>query len=459
MSVPIKIGRYHVVRRLGAGAFATVWLAEDDVLESPVAIKVLADNWAHHADVRARFEQEAQVLRRADSDRLVRVHDLGELPDGRPYQVMTYAAGGTLAERLASGPMPVDAALRTAVDIARAVTVLHGSGVLHRDLKPSNVLFDTVRGVERVLVADLGLAKEIAHASGFTVVAGTSGYMAPEQRLPGGGLDVRADVHAIGVMVYEMLTGHLPHAGPNRDTATGSAPAPPSKLRPQVPREVDRVVLRALHVDRERRWPTATALASALVVAAGTRPRRRRAGLRRFGRAVGVVAAVTAIAAAGGSTDPSSPAAGWVRVADATGVLSVDVPVGWAGQLKDAGWDPAAIRLPARRGPGLLVGADLGTWPDPLSGRPGVFAGVSDSSAGMVLPAHDRCTRQPDRPVRMAGVTGRLQRWTDCAGTSISYSEAVSTTPRGRALYVQIKQIGPPDRTDEVLRSVRVDQS
>ena len=99
-----RIGRYRVERRLGAGAFATVWLAEDDVLESWVAIKVLADNWAHHPDVRARFEQEAQILRRADSDRLVRVLDYGELPDGRPYQVMTYAAGGTLAERLAAGP-------------------------------------------------------------------------------------------------------------------------------------------------------------------------------------------------------------------------------------------------------------------------------------------------------------------------------------------------------------------
>jgi len=81
--MPDRIGRYRVERRLGAGAFATVWLAEDETLESWVAIKVLADNWAHQADVRARFEQEAQVLRRADSERLVRVHDYGELPDGR----------------------------------------------------------------------------------------------------------------------------------------------------------------------------------------------------------------------------------------------------------------------------------------------------------------------------------------------------------------------------------------
>src|SRR5690242_15980230 len=175
VSMPDRIGRYRVERRLGAGAFATVWLAEDETLESWVAIKVLADNWTHHGDVRARFEQEAQVLRRADSERLVRVFDVGELPDGRPYQVMTYAAGGTLAERLARGPMPVQTALRTAAAIARATSDLHTSGVLHRDLKPSNVLFDTVRGTERILVADLGMAKAIAYASGFTVVAGTPG--------------------------------------------------------------------------------------------------------------------------------------------------------------------------------------------------------------------------------------------------------------------------------------------
>jgi serine/threonine protein kinase len=166
----------------------------------------------------------------------VRVHDFGELPDGRPYQVMTYADGGRLADRLASGPLSVRDALRTAADIARAVTDLHEAGVLHRDLKPSNVLFGTVRGAERVLVADLGLAKSIAYASGFTVVAGTPGYMAPEQLQPGAGLDVRADVHAIGALAYQMLTARTP----------GTPPVAPSKLRPGIARSVDRVILRAL---------------------------------------------------------------------------------------------------------------------------------------------------------------------------------------------------------------------
>ena len=140
MSAPARFGRYRVVRRIGSGAFATVWLAEDEELEAPVAVKVLADNWSHRLDVRTRFEQEARILRRADSDRVVRVHDIGELPDGRPYFVMTYADRGTLAERVDDGPLPVGEALRYGADIARGLAVLHQVGVIHRDINPGNVL-------------------------------------------------------------------------------------------------------------------------------------------------------------------------------------------------------------------------------------------------------------------------------------------------------------------------------
>jgi eukaryotic-like serine/threonine-protein kinase len=419
------IGRYRVERRLGSGAFATVWLAEDDVLESWVAIKVLADNWAHHPDVRARFEQEAQVLRRADSERLVRIHDFGELPDGRPYQVMTYAAGGTLAERLSDGPLPIRTALRVAADIARATTDLHSSGVLHRDLKPSNVLFGSVRGAESVLVADLGLAKEIAHASGFTVVAGTPGYMAPEQHLPGGGIDVRADVHAIGAMAYQMLTG-VP-AAPGIKA--------PSRVRPGIPREVDRVVLRALEPERNRRWPSAAAFATALDEAAAALSYRPRFLVRRL---AGSLLALAAVGVAGASGVAQATPAGWARVADDTGRLSVAVPATWAIELRDDGWENR---------PGLLVGADLSTWANPDSVSPGAFIG---SGTPVTLPGHQECARQPARTVVVGGLTGRVERWTACAGTPVSYSEVLLP-----GTYVQIKQVGKADRTDELLGSLR----
>ncbi|MEV6632171.1 serine/threonine-protein kinase [Actinoplanes sp. NPDC051470] len=430
MSIPARIGRYRVERRLGSGAFATVWLATDDALESQVAIKVLADNWSHHPDVRARFEQEAQILRRADSERLVRIHDYGELPDGRPYQVMTYVSGGTLADRLAAGPMGVREALRTAAAIARATTDLHDAGVLHRDLKPSNVLLDPVRG--RVLVADLGLAKTIAFASGFTVAAGTPGYMAPEQARPGGGLDVRADVHAIGAMAYQMITSTAPD---------GAGPTAPSRLRAGVPRRVDRVVLRALATQRDRRWPTAAALADALDAAAGHTP-------RRFSRLPGVLAGAACLSLLTGATaDPS-----WVRVTDTTGNVSIAVPPEWAGQAQTEGWNPDDVGLRAGRHPGLAVAADLTTWRTEYGGGPGVFAGTADTLTGARLPQHPRCARQPDRPITTASATGTVTRWTGCAGTSISYSEV----RLGRA-YIQIKQTGPDDHTDELIRGLYSD--
>lgn len=437
------IGRYRIIERLGSGAFATVWLAEDDVLESLVAIKILAENWAHHPDVRARFEQEAQVLRRADSERLVRVHDFGELPDGRPYQVMTYAAGGTLADRLELGPMPVRAAVRTASDIAHAVSVLHESGVLHRDLKPSNVLFDTVRGDERVLVADLGLAKEIAHASGFTVVAGTPGYMAPEQHLPGGGLDVRVDVHAIGAMTYQMLTGHPPQMG--KATA-----APPSKLRAGVSRHVDRVVMRALDSDRNRRWPSTAAFAQALDAAITATPSRI---LRFLRRSVGTLVALGLLAYAGGATVVDGTPAGWVRVADADGALSVAVPGDWARQLRDTGWNAAAVGMPAGSEPGLQIGADLRNETSPA-----LFAGISRwlaPGSKATIPSHARCTRQPDRDVTVEGLTGRVQRWTTCEGGAVSYSEVLLTRAGDPGVYLQIRQSGSTDRTADVLKTLR----
>jgi hypothetical protein len=262
-----RIGRYSVRGRLGSGAFALVWLGYDDVLEAPVAIKVLAENWAHQLDLRARFVEEARVLRRADSDRVVRVFDIGDLPDGRPYFVMTYADRGTLEERLTDGrSLPVAEALRLAEQVARGVAVVHGLGVIHRDLKPSNVLFrSTVDGRERLLIADLGLSKALAHASGFTVAAGSPGYMAPEQQVVGGGIDIRIDVYGIGAIAYRMLCGVTPQIG-----ATGLKP--PTDLRDGLPAGTDSVLARALDLERERRWPSARALADALAELASRVP-------------------------------------------------------------------------------------------------------------------------------------------------------------------------------------------
>jgi hypothetical protein len=133
------IGRYRVERLLGAGGFGVVWLARDTILDSPVAIKVMAENAAARLDLRGRFLAEAQLLRQVGSPRVVQIYDIGELPDARPYFVMEHANKGTLAELLARGSLPTSRALRLAAQVAYAVGALHERGVLHRDIKPSNV--------------------------------------------------------------------------------------------------------------------------------------------------------------------------------------------------------------------------------------------------------------------------------------------------------------------------------
>lgn len=206
------LGRYRLVERLGAGAFATVWLAHDDELDVPVAVKVLADNWSSNADIRERFLGEARLLRRISDPRVVRVHDIGAVGDDQPYFVMDYVEGGTLAEVVAHPPPPAQA-VELAVQTAYAVQVLHDHAIVHRDVKPSNLLLGRdERGGPRVLVTDLGMAKSLAEASGLTVTAGTPAYMAPEQVQGSDGFDARADVYAVAAVSHALLTGRPPFA-------------------------------------------------------------------------------------------------------------------------------------------------------------------------------------------------------------------------------------------------------
>ncbi len=262
------IGRYRLDAVRGSGAFATVWQGFDAELEIPVAVKVLAENWSHHADVRERFLAEARLLRRLSSDRVVRVHDVGT-HDGQPFFVMDLADGGTLADR-ADGTHDARDALRLAAEAARAVGVLHGAGVLHRDVKPSNFLVRLEHGEPHVVVADLGSAKRLAEASGVTVTTGTPSYMAPEQAL-GRGLDERCDVYALGVLAYVLLTGRLPFdvSEPYALVTRTDADRPPRIDPRRLPSGVDAasldaVLARATALDPRARHASAGALADDL---------------------------------------------------------------------------------------------------------------------------------------------------------------------------------------------------
>ncbi|GAB3670227.1 hypothetical protein GCM10027589_38690 [Actinocorallia lasiicapitis] len=257
--MPSAVGRYRIDRVLGQGAFASVWLGLDDELNDKVAIKVLSGSLLDDLDVRNRFLEEARILRRADSERLVRVHEFGELPDGRPYFVMSHADRGSLADRMSGRPLPVSEALALIEEISRGVEVINELGVIHRDLKPSNILFRTTKdgGGERLLIADLGLAKALAHASGaFTLPVGTPGYMSPEQARFGGGLDVRADVYGVGALSYHLLTGRPPGPAPVR--------IKPSEVNPEVTPAIEAVILKSLEYSRDNRFDTAAEYADAV---------------------------------------------------------------------------------------------------------------------------------------------------------------------------------------------------
>lgn len=223
MDLPATIGRYRVRGVLGSGGFATVFHAVDEGLDDDVAIKVLADNWSYDPDVRSRFISEARIMRSIQSDAVAPVFDIGET-DGRPYFVMALADRGTLDERLVDGtPVPLSDVRQVVETLADALGVLHGAGVVHRDVKPANLLVRSARRTgashgadrlvgtdERLLLSDFGLAKDLLAASGLTVSGGTPGYVAPEQMVPGGIVDARADVYAATALTCRLWTGRVP---------------------------------------------------------------------------------------------------------------------------------------------------------------------------------------------------------------------------------------------------------
>jgi hypothetical protein len=448
-----RIGRYRLERRLGTGAFGTVWLAHDDELEAPVAVKVLAENWSHRLDVRERFLAEARLLRKAGSPRVAQVYDIGELPDGRPYFVMEYADAGTLDDLLQAGPLPVPRALRLTAQAARSAHALHEAGIVHRDIKPGNVLLRTAPdGSRRVLLADLGLAKSLAQASGLTLAAGSAGYRPPEQAEPGAGIDARADVYALGAVGYRLVTGTVP-AEPGRVVR-------PERLRPDLDPAVARALMRALEPDRERRRPTtAEAFAGELERLAAARP----PAARPRGRTRALVpAAVVALAVAGAAFAlvDRPPSATGVRVEDATGRIAVQVPDGWGRQLRGSGWNPTALGLPAGHEPGLAVADDLSRWQDPGADVRGVFVGLSehgDVTARVDALGHPGCHYDGGRSYTGGRWHGRIRSWSACPDGGRLTETALAPAGGGRPqVYVQIRQHGDGDATERVLRSLRV---
>lgn len=265
MDQPQRIGRYSLVRRVGAGGFATVWLARDEELDADVAVKILSDNWIDEEDVRRRFLAEGRFLRRVDSPHVVGVHDVGETEDGRPYLVLTYADGGSLADRIKAGPMEIADVVDVITQVGSGLKQLHARGVLHRDVKPANVLFRLDESGDRAMLGDLGLGKSLETVSQLTMPGGTPAYVAPEQVM-GDRLDHRADLYSLGAVAYAAFTGQAPHGVISLGAVMRIESPPPSMstLRDDVSDAIDAVVRRALEPDRDKRWPDLDSFLDAL---------------------------------------------------------------------------------------------------------------------------------------------------------------------------------------------------
>ncbi|WP_319458605.1 serine/threonine-protein kinase [Micromonospora sp. RTP1Z1] len=462
MTAPVQIGSYRIERLLGVGSFAMVWLGYDSALDSHVAIKVLAENWSHDLRVRERFLDEARLLRWLDHERLVRVHAVGELADGRPYSVMAWADGGSLRDRLARGPLPAATAVRLLGEIAAGVAVLHRYGIVHRDLTPGNILFRSgtpeATGAgpagEQVLIADLGLAKALAAASGLTARAGTPGYMAPEQDDPLAVVDTRADVFGLGRLGFRLLG------------VDAGRPGSGVRLRDGVPPRVAAVLGRATAAHPADRHPDAAAFRAALNRATPDGQGRAYAAPRRYrvkvaGVAVVVVAAVGGTTAEPGGTTTGTGSGGPGSATHTSGPITVTLPAGWratgegwAGRYADDGnLEPALVMSPEPR----RWAAD--------SALPGAFVGLSASTAARTTPAgfvaehpHADCIALPARATRQAGVDWVVVTFSCDRGRPVIVEAAGLGPGRTGLVYVQITPPAGsgPDFVDTLLAGVRV---
>ncbi|HUM72123.1 MAG TPA: serine/threonine-protein kinase, partial [Chloroflexota bacterium] len=207
--IPEKINRYEIKRELGRGGMASVYEAYDPQFQRPVAVKLLPREFLHDPEFRARFTREARTIAALEHPAIVPVYDFGE-EDGQPFLVMRLMTGGSLTDRLANGPLPIDEAAEILKRIGSALDRAHSQGIIHRDLKPGNILFDHYGDA---FLADFGIARIAAAGSQLTAsgsLVGTPTYMSPEQVYGNKELDGRSDIYALGVILYQMLTGEIP---------------------------------------------------------------------------------------------------------------------------------------------------------------------------------------------------------------------------------------------------------
>jgi serine/threonine protein kinase len=272
---PAKISRYEIIRELGRGGMATVYLARDPNFEREVAIKILPRETMHDSTLYQRFQREARTIASLEHPAIVPVHDFGE-QDGQPFLVMRYLSGGSLSARIKAGPLPIAEAAKILQRIGDALDAAHAKGIVHRDLKPANILFDQYGNA---YLSDFGIAQLSEATSPLTgsAIIGTPSYMSPEQIRGEGKVDGRADIYALGIVLFEMLTGKAPFKADTPAQMLMMHLANPTPRLPEeqtsLPNTLNGVLIRAMAKDPDLRFQKASELGSVVsAIASGQAP-------------------------------------------------------------------------------------------------------------------------------------------------------------------------------------------
>jgi serine/threonine protein kinase len=355
------VGAYRVARLLGVGGMGRVYKGVQPQIGSRVAIKVLSRECSDRRDLVERFFSEAKAVNLIRHESIVNVLDLASLPDGRPYIIMEYLDGAPLAAAIEgvphAGPLPLGGIARLAAEVLDALGAAHAKGIVHRDLKPDNI-FVTPAGRPKVL--DFGIAKLLPELGGSYTqtgsLLGTPHYMAPEQA-SGRPVDHRADLYAMGVILFECVTGGKPFHGDSLFDLlrkhVDEPPPPPAARRPDLPPAFEHVILTALAKAPDHRWQSAYAMSTALQQATA-----------------------------------QLPPAQWAPVTGGTASAAMRAPSGggWSGAPPSWSHTPPATPMP---GPAYsqvtgASGAPPGAYPTTVSGQVGAAA-AKKSRGGMWL--------------------------------------------------------------------------
>src|SRR6266581_3774631 len=263
-SRPMQLGRYEILETIGQGASSSVSKARDTLIGRTVALKILHTGF-HGSEWRDRFLREAHIVGQLSHPRIVNIYDAGiDEASGAPFLVMEFIIGHTLEEILVEGtPLP-DRLFSWGIGLARALDYAHSQGVIHGDVKPANVL---INEDGRVKLTDFGIARLATQATHSGRLMGTPAYLAPEQ-IEGRGADARSDLFSLGIILYQLATGHRPFQGDSLPAVCAqilkAVPAPPSRLNPLLPRQLDGALARCLAKDPARRFARAEELAAEL---------------------------------------------------------------------------------------------------------------------------------------------------------------------------------------------------